>query len=415
MRARVKWIQKIGLLFTVGLLVSLSIYREAPAAIAADQSVDPAPTSESGVLVDLQTGQLLWSKNPHLHEYPASITKIITAELALEHSALTDQVITPKQATEVEGNRVYLLSGESVTMKQMLYGLLIDSGNDAAVAIADHISGTVSSFADLMNEKAKSLGATDTHFVTPNGLHDPNHYSSAYDMALIARDAMKNAEFRTIVSTKTYSWHSQGWDAELDNLNQMLWTYDGATGIKTGFTDQAEQTIVVSATRNGRQLLAVLMHSSTQNLIHQDAARVLDYGFNQFKTVTVNQSGDVIIEQGRPVTISTTLAYDVPLSDTDAMRTTINYTPPTPPYGKGSRVGTITLWHHQTAVIQSDLLAADDVKRVENTATAAATASPYFWLKNALTLIFTVAVLLLILRITRVKRTASYEKRQGGF
>lgn len=247
-------------------------------------SAAPVIQGEAGFLLDMKSGKVLYSKNENERLYPASITKIMTAILALERSKLDEQVTTSKLAREQEGNRVYLAEGESQSMENMLYGLMLNSGNDAAIAIAEHVGGSVQGFADLMNQKAKELGANDTHFVTPNGLHDPEHYTTAHDITLIAKYAMQNPKFREIVKTETREWHGKEWESVLSNINPMLYNYDGATGVKTGFTDQAEQTMVFSAARGDRELIGAVMKAQTKPMIRLDATALLDYGFDQFVT-----------------------------------------------------------------------------------------------------------------------------------
>ncbi len=251
----------------------------------------PTLLSQSAVLMDMTTGQILYEKNPYERLYPASITKIMTALLALKYGHLNDPIKASVNAVNQEPDKVYLVPGEVHSLQQMLYGLLIDSANDAAVAIAEHYGGSVKGFANMMNQEAKQLGAVNTHFVNPNGLQNADHYTCAYDMALIARQAMQNPEFRKIVSTKYYLWKGKEWTSYLSNLNEMLWTYPGAIGIKTGWTDQAEQTMVVSATRNGHTLLAVLMKVPLLGEMQTDATSLLNYGFSSFKESTILPAG----------------------------------------------------------------------------------------------------------------------------
>jgi serine-type D-Ala-D-Ala carboxypeptidase (penicillin-binding protein 5/6) len=326
----------------------------------------PDLTAKSAVLMDLDSGQVLYQKNPNERHYPASITKILTAILALEHSKLTELVKTSKLATEQEGNRVYLVEGEEETMEQMLYGLLLNSGNDAAVAIAEHIAGSVPAFADMMNAKAKEIGATNSHFVTPNGLHDPNHYTTAHDMALIARYAMQIPEFRTIVGTKYKEWHGKEWDTTLVNLNRLLWTYEGATGIKTGFTDQAQQTTVVSAKRGNTELLAVLLDIQGLNEARKEAADLLDYGFQHFHKVKLANKGQVMANipiLGQTLHASTLqdVWYDQ-LNGSSALpdcKVTVNA--PSPPFPAKTTVGALIYSMNGTELFRIPLVADRDV------------------------------------------------------
>ncbi|UOF89883.1 D-alanyl-D-alanine carboxypeptidase [Fodinisporobacter ferrooxydans] len=327
----------------------------------------PALAAQSAILIDMKTGEVLYAKHPDDRHYPASITKILTAILALEHSKLSDLVTTSKLATEQDGNRIYLVEDEQETMEHMLYGLLLNSGNDAAVAIAEHVAGSVPAFADLMNEKAKQIGATHSHFVTPNGLHDPNHYTSAHDMALIARYAMQISEFRQLVATKYYPWHGKEWDSELVNLNRLLWTYDGATGIKTGYTDQAQQTAVVSATRGNSSLLAVLLDIQGLDEARKESAELLDYGFSDFQNVRLMKKGTEVTTlhvQGEPpipaVAMNDTWYMERKAAKPE-IRTHVRVFPITTPVKAGTKVGEVEFMDGQTIIARTPVAIVKDV------------------------------------------------------
>ena len=284
----------------------------------ADAAPSPSPPSIvglAGVLMDVETGRVLYEKNAHQKLEPASTTKIMTAVLALERGNLSDTVTIGKEPTLVDGSRIYLEEGERLTLEQLLYGMMLNSGNDAAVAIAEHIAGSVPDFAKLMNEKAKSLGAENTNFVNPSGLPDKNHYTTAYDLALIARYALLNhPEFRKIVATKTFyiPWQGKEWNRTLINHNKLLWNFEGADGVKTGYTRSAGQTIVASATRNGWQLLAVVLKSQGRN-IYADAKALLEYGFNNFEKKDLIKKGEVVeklpVRFGTPVDLVTSADF----------------------------------------------------------------------------------------------------------
>ncbi|HBT48007.1 MAG TPA: D-alanyl-D-alanine carboxypeptidase [Peptococcaceae bacterium] len=234
--------------------------------------------------MDALTGQVLWSKDPHKRLPQASTTKITTAILALERGNLNDLVRTSKKAAEVGEASIYLGEGETLTLEELLYALLLRSANDAAVAIAEHIAGSEEEFVKLMNAKAREIGAENTHYANPHGLSAPDHYSSAYDLALIARYALQNPKFKEIVATKEtiIPWPGKPWDRLLVNNNQLLWgyyAYPGADGVKTGYTREAGQVLVASATRDGHQLIAVVMNSPNR---YDETRRLLDYGFEHF-------------------------------------------------------------------------------------------------------------------------------------
>lgn len=325
-----------------------------------------ALTARGVVLMDMVSGEILYAQNQDAKLFPASITKNLTAIIALEQGNLNDRVKTSKLAREQDGNRVYLEYDEVVPMEKLLYGLMLNSGNDAAVAIAEHIDGSVEAFAERMNKKAIELGATHSHFINPNGLHDEFHYTTPYDMALIANYAMKHPKFREIVATQTYEWHGQVWESVLVNINRMLWEYEGATGIKTGYTDQAQQTITVSAKRGDREVLAVVMGVENRPQIRQEATQLLDYGFDHFQTKKIASAGDVITTyQAENQTVQALLTRD--LYDTYEQGTTpeithtINLSPPVAPYFKGSKVGSVTFLANGQPITTADLISKEDV------------------------------------------------------
>lgn len=267
---------------------------------AASAALPPEVVGDAAVLMDPQNGQVLYKKNEHKPMYPASTTKILTAIIALEYSRLDEVATVPREATLVEGSAIGLQEGERLTMEDLLYAILLASANDAAVAVAHHVAGSVPAFAALMNEKARMLGAKESHFINPNGLPDPQHYTTAYDLALIARYAMENPAFRAMVATRIRQIHrpdadrSKGPPQEhLWNHNRLLTRYDGAIGVKTGYTVEAGQCIVSAAKRDGRELIAVLLNSEGA-AIYSDAKALFDYGFSSFEPVLLVQKGDRI-------------------------------------------------------------------------------------------------------------------------
>ncbi|MDQ0340716.1 D-alanyl-D-alanine carboxypeptidase (penicillin-binding protein 5/6) [Caldalkalibacillus uzonensis] len=281
-------------LLIIGLIISgLLFYPAVPQA----QELDHHPfTAEGIVLMDAKTGQVLYSKNAEQPFYPASITKIMTAILALESGRLDEMVVTSELARHAIGNRIYLAEGEEKPLIDLVYGIMLNSGNDAAIAIAEHLGGSVEGFAEMMNAKAKEIGALETHFVNPHGLHDDDHYTTAMDMAKIAQYALQNPLFREIVTTKTMPWFGEEWHSNLVNTNRLLWDYEGTTGIKTGYTSAAGQTFVASAERDGTELIVVLLKATHRQNLWQEAAALLDYGFEHYQTVKVWNEGDYVTE-----------------------------------------------------------------------------------------------------------------------
>ncbi|MDG0812576.1 D-alanyl-D-alanine carboxypeptidase [Cohnella rhizosphaerae] len=226
---------------------------------------------------------MLYVKNGDERLYPASIAKIATAIIALEQASLDDVATVSKTARGEEGTRVYLAEGEQVTMEKLLYGMMLNSGNDAATAIAERIDGSKEKFAERMNAFMRdTIKAYDSNFVNPSGLPDPNQYTTASDMAKLARYAMDNETFKRIVSTRKLPWSGQEWTSTLENHNKMLTDYPGATGIKNGYTIAAGNTLVGSAERDGMSLIGVVLKADSKKIAYSDMAAMLDYGFENF-------------------------------------------------------------------------------------------------------------------------------------
>ena len=254
--------------------------------------------SDAAICMDGNTGAVLYGKNIEKQEYPASITKIMTVLLALENGNLDDTVTFSENAVysiEYGSAHLGLTEGEKLTLEQCLYGIMLASANEISNAVAEHIGGSVEKFADMMNQKAEELGCANTHFVNPNGLHDDNHYTCAYDMALITQAAMKYDKFREIIHTQEYSYPETNLVKEkryFANHHGMLMdesrAYDGFIGGKTGYTDEAWNTLVSTAERDGMLLISVVLHANGQDIEYGNTKTVLDYGYNNFKEVQIN-------------------------------------------------------------------------------------------------------------------------------
>ncbi len=242
--------------------------------------VQPQIDARAAVLMDTNSGKLLYSKNADAAMAPASTTKIMTAILAIERSNLQKTVSVSKNAVAVDGSSMALAYGERLTMEDLLYGLMLVSGNDAAVAIADAISGSQADFARLMTEKARQIGLTNTNYKNPNGLPALNHYSTARDLARLTAYAMRNSIFARIVRTKvkTVPGNKPGQTLTLYNHNKLLWRYPYTIGVKTGYTLSAGGCLVAAAEKNGTRLIAVVLKS---NAIYDDSIKLFDYGFRQ--------------------------------------------------------------------------------------------------------------------------------------
>jgi len=236
------------------------------------------------------SGRLLYSKNGRESRAPASLTKIMTALLSVETAGPDDVVTVSARAASAGGSSVWLAEGETHTVRDLLYALMLRSGNDAAVALAEHAGGTEDHFVLLMNRRAARIGASDTHFRNPHGLPARGHVTTAADLALIAREALLRPDFSAIVATRRYTmpWSGKPWDRALYNENRLLWLYPGADGVKTGWTTEAGRCLVASASRNGLRLAAVLLDAPQ---MWTDAAELLDWGFGAFRSVVLYPEG----------------------------------------------------------------------------------------------------------------------------
>ncbi|NLG38075.1 MAG: D-alanyl-D-alanine carboxypeptidase, partial [Clostridiales bacterium] len=257
---------------------------------AAGASTSVATSAQGAILIEAETGRVLWSHNEDRKLPMASTTKIITAITALEHADPSQVVRADPAAVGVEGSSIYLAAGEELTLEQLLYGLMLSSGNDAAVAIAIHVAGSVADFAVLMNETAARAGATNTHLMNPHGLHHPDHYTTAEDLARITAYAMRNEIFARIVSTRTATIPKAGesWNRTLNNKNKILWQYSGGNGVKTGFTRAAGRCLVAAARRDGMQLITVVLNCGP---MFEDSMALLDYGFEHYEYRCVLEAG----------------------------------------------------------------------------------------------------------------------------
>ncbi len=261
----------------------------------------PSVNSAAAIVMEASTGAILYSKNIHKTYYPASITKILTALVAIENSSLGETVDFSKKAVydvDLDSSRIGIDVGEKLTMEQSLYGIMLESANEVSYAIAEHVSGSVEAFAELMNKKAKELGCTDSNFINPHGLPDPDHYTSAYDMALIARAAINNDTFRQITGTRTYVIPPTNIQEEtryLANHHKFVngaRQYDGVIGGKTGYTSKALYTLVTFAERDGLTLISVIMHCDSIANEYSDTANLLNYGFDNFSIYNIADTED---------------------------------------------------------------------------------------------------------------------------
>ena len=246
--------------------------------------VPPAISGKNAVAIETSSGRIIYEKNAFSIANIASTTKIMTAIVAIENNSLDEIVTVSKNAANTPGSSIDLKENDEVKLSELLYGLMLNSGNDAAVAIAEHTSGSVNEFAELMNKKAVEIGALNSHFVTPHGLDRDSHYSTAYDMAIIAQYALKNPTIQKLVSTQYYTMSFiNGKTTNLKNTNPLLSFYPGITGMKTGYTGLAGKCLVASAKRNNLEIIVVTLGEPSSKLRMSDTAKILDYCFETYK------------------------------------------------------------------------------------------------------------------------------------
>lgn len=344
------------------IVISLSLYTT---------SVQAQPlqlTAKSAILIEASTGKVLYEISADQRRPPASTTKMLTLITAIEHGKLDDIVTASEAASQTEGSTLWLTPGEQLKMIDLLYGVMLVSGNDATVAVAEHISGSLERFANLMTAKAKAIGATNSNFTNSSGLPDPSHFSTARDLAKIAAYGYKNLLFAQIISSpsRTMPWAGKDHDREIFNENKLLWQYDGANGVKTGYTDEAGRCLVSGAKRNGIQLIAVVLDS---DYMWTDSIALLDYGFRQVRSQSYFRQGDVLrtvrVANGKTESIPLMVKDDVEVavfedSGVNGYQTVVELPDRVEaPIQRGQKVGTVKTLYQDKEIAVTDLVAAD--------------------------------------------------------
>lgn len=245
--------------------------------------------SRACVVIDRNTNLILYGKNENEKRKMASTTKIMTAIIIIENFNLDDTIEISIKAASTGGSRLGLKQGDKITVKDLLYGLMLRSGNDAAVALAEYASGNIENFAKLMNEKANKLDLNNTHFETPHGLDSDQHYTTAYELALLSNYALKNKTFAQIVGTKNYTITINGYPKTLSNTNELLGNLTGVYGIKTGFTNGANRCLVTACKRNDIDIICVVLGADTKKFRTQDSIKLINYIFDNFQTVNIKE------------------------------------------------------------------------------------------------------------------------------
>lgn len=333
----------------------------------------PDVNALSAVLIDADTGRVLWGKNENEPMAMASTTKIMTAIITLENADIQDKVTVSKNATLAPPVKMHLQQGEELTLEQLLYALLMQSSNDAAVAIAEKVGGSVENFCQMMNKKAIELGCTDTEFVTPNGLDKGNHHSTAKDMALIGAYAIKNEEFIRISNTQNVSFTSNKKNYSIVNKNQLLNSYNGAIGIKTGFTGKAGHCFVGAAKRGDVTLVSVVLASgwgtAGKAKKWSDTREILNYGFDNYKKYSIiGDNTDICVDKAK--VSKTVLEYknSVELLLNENERNSIKFENSVPdmieaPINAGDKIGVGKIYIGNEKVAEVDIIATESIEK----------------------------------------------------
>lgn len=323
----------------------------------------------SAVLMNADTGEILFAKNADEERAIASTTKIMTALLTLEAGELDRRFTADSMAIRVEGTSMGLREGDVVTRRSLCYGMLLPSGNDAANAAAVSVSGSMSAFADKMNEKAEQLGMEHSHFVTPSGLDADGHYSTARDMAVLTREALKNEEFRKIcgLTSASVSFGNPPYQRSLYNSNKLLAQYEGCIGVKTGFTDNARRCLVSAAERDGVTLIAVTLNAPDD---WRDHTRMLDYGFTAVtaeeiipETLEIEVAGG----EKEKISVSPESTVTIGLTEESLASVRTEYYVPAFVYGgisAGEKIGTAEIYYNDELLRSIPLLADEDCARI---------------------------------------------------
>lgn len=342
--------------------------------VSAESVSEPVISAEAAILIEASSGRVIYEKNAARRMYPASMTKIMTCLLALEYNSPNSVVTISPHVETTEDSYLGLATGERLTLDNLLKALMLVSDNGAAVAIAEAVDGSVDAFAAHMNKKAADIGCSGTNFANPNGLPDNNHYSTAYDMALIAAHAMERRDFRDIVddSDGTVEWlNPPGKTVLIDTTNELLHTYAGADGIKTGWTNSAGGCLAASAKRKGIRLIAIVMNAPDVDARFTEAARLLDYGFTKVKsekTLPKERVGKIVwVQNGldyRVRTIPTEdITYPMLEGDKDKDYSLVYNTPQfiVAPVTKGEKIGTLDIMYRSKKIRSIDMVAETDV------------------------------------------------------
>lgn len=330
-------------------------------------------SAKSAIVIDQESGEAIFEKNPDIQLPPASTTKIMTGIIVLENSDLDNVVKISARTKEIGESSIYLSEGEELRVEDLLYAMLVQSANDAAYALAEHVSGSEELFVDLMNRKAAEIGAKSTKFKNSYGLDDEEHLTTARDLAMIARYAMQNDEFRKIVATKEkfIPWEGHS-DRKLVNTNTLLGEVDYVTGIKTGYTDKAGLCMVISAEKNGRNLIMVVLGSKDEKIREEDILLIMDYCFEEIERFDLYKKDNSKFfiypkndEEPIAVFAEKDLSRYLNKSDTDDLIVIVNIDENISlPVYAGEKVGSVIVLNNRVEVDSADIISKEDKEKV---------------------------------------------------
>lgn len=253
---------------------------------------EPVLNSRIAVAYDRKSGKVIWGKNENKRSAMASTTKIMTAIIAIENADLNQEVVISAKSAGTGGSRLGLKKNDKILLQDLLYGLMLKSGNDAAVAIAETVGGNIEGYANMMNDKARQLGLENTHFVTPHGLDNPEHYTTAYELAKLTDYALKNETFAKIVNTKTCTIMINGYPKAISNTNELLGYIEGVNGVKTGFTNNAGRCLVTSVKRNDFEIITVVLQADTKKFRGADSVKIINYIYDNYELLNIKEIVD---------------------------------------------------------------------------------------------------------------------------
>ena len=324
--------------------------------------------AQSYITIEQQSGRVLYAKNADAQLPIASLTKVMTALVVLENAALSEMATVTPTSYGIEGSSIYLEKGEVLSVENLLLGLMLQSGNDAAATLAEHVAGSIAQFAQMMNAKAKELGMVNSHFVNPHGLPAKEHYSSAADMAIATRAAMQHEAFRRIVSTKRAQmpWANHAYERVITNKNRILTLYEGGNGVKTGYTKQAGRCLIAAAQRDGMQLISVVLNCPD---MWQDSMALLDEGFGEFSLLQLSATGTPMVtvpSNGKPESalciVNEDVYYPVGLAETITCQPHYFYDVLPAGVQKGDVIGYLSYMLDGIEVATADIVSAQTIQ-----------------------------------------------------